>query len=67
MFHEDFKAAKTKELYYLIRFYRDGNEIAVTYFRAGYTPNDYYSEKVISLLLDLKQVNVNFISTSVNV
>ena len=27
-------------------FYRDGQEVAVTYFRAGYSPNDYPSDKV---------------------
>lgn len=26
-------------------YYRDGHEIAVTYYRAGYAPEDYPSEK----------------------
>jgi Eukaryotic glutathione synthase len=26
--------------------FRDGHSVAVVYFRAGYTPNDYPSEKV---------------------
>jgi hypothetical protein len=31
--------------YHTLHF-SDGKEIAVAYFRVGYSPNDYYSEKV---------------------
>lgn len=35
-------------LYYIIyvSFFRSGEEIAVVYYRAGYSPNDYPSDKV---------------------
>ena len=33
------------------KFFRDGKEIAVAYLRAGYTPNDYHSEKVNKQIL----------------
>ena len=32
-------------------FFRDGQVIAVVYFRAGYTPNDYPSESVSNFLI----------------
>lgn len=31
----------------VILYIREEKEIAVVYFRAGYTPNDYHSETVI--------------------
>lgn len=45
------KEAKCKGVI-LNTLFRDGKEIAVAYFRAGYTPKDYYSEKVIKFLMD---------------
>lgn len=32
--------------------FRDGQAIAVVYFRAGYTPNDYPSESVRNILIE---------------
>ena len=36
-----------------INIFRDGKEIAVAYYRAGYTPEDYYSKKVYDEIFEL--------------